>query len=123
MRRNLFLNSVLFYFLILIEIIVFGIIFKKTWELVFFIIAEVVIFSVLVDINNDTQPDRRSILNVQFIEPSQDDIDNFISCSICLEENNENITKLNCEHLFHTECISEWTKLQSNCPICRIELG
>ena len=40
-------------------------------------------------------------------------------CSICFE-NIDDITKLNkCEHIFHHNCIKEWTELNQSCPICR----
>ena len=42
-------------------------------------------------------------------------------CPICLEEYNdkETICKLNCNHIFHKECIKEWFKKNNNCPNCR----
>ena len=52
------------------------------------------------------------------------------NCSICLEEIKENeiVTKLECNHVFHEECINEWANVsgkqrQDNmiweCPLCR----
>jgi len=29
---------------------------------------------------------------------------------------------LTCKHILHTECISEWVKYKSECPICRAEI-
>ena len=55
-------------------------------------------------------------------------IDNNISkeCLICLEcfsDNNEELIKINCDHLFHNNCIKNWLCCESNkCPICRIEV-
>lgn len=48
-------------------------------------------------------------------------------CPICyeeddeLEENEEQHTYilLPCKHLYHVHCISEWFKIQNNCPHCR----
>ena len=46
---------------------------------------------------------------------------NLSICSICLEEyDNDNIiSKLNCNHIFHKECIKEWFQKNNNCPNCR----
>jgi hypothetical protein len=42
-------------------------------------------------------------------------------CSICLNsiKKEEDTTKTNCKHLFHTECISRWLKIKTSCPLCR----
>lgn len=42
-------------------------------------------------------------------------------CTICASvfEIGEKITKLECKHTLHTECIGEWVKYKSECPICR----
>jgi hypothetical protein len=41
-------------------------------------------------------------------------------CSICCEgfENSE-FTVLGCEHAFHIECLTEWSRVRANCPMCR----
>ena len=43
------------------------------------------------------------------------------NCTICVTKYQigENITELTCKHIFHTECISEWVKYKSECPVCR----
>jgi hypothetical protein len=43
------------------------------------------------------------------------------NCTICVSKYQigENVTELNCKHIFHTECISEWVKYKSECPVCR----
>ncbi len=45
-------------------------------------------------------------------------------CSICLEENDENLSiLLECNHTFHKDCINEWKNLSKKCyytcPICQ----
>ncbi len=47
------------------------------------------------------------------------DLNNEI-CSICLEQFviNDKINKLDCEHMFHKECLDEWF-INNNCPLCR----
>jgi len=46
-------------------------------------------------------------------------------CSICLEsnKNDENVSeKLICGHLYHKDCISQWLKNNTTCPLCRVVL-
>jgi hypothetical protein len=42
-------------------------------------------------------------------------------CIICISSFNvnEKITELECTHIFHTSCITEWVKYKSDCPVCR----
>ena len=40
-------------------------------------------------------------------------------CSICLEENDCNLGRLNCGHVFHKDCIKLWTANNDDCPNCR----
>ncbi len=43
-----------------------------------------------------------------------------ISCSICLSNEINNRGILNCcDHEFCLDCIIEWTKVESNCPLCK----
>ncbi|KAF1315116.1 Zinc finger family protein, partial [Globisporangium splendens] len=32
------------------------------------------------------------------------------------------VTRMPCQHLFHTECLHEWLKIGNSCPICRVEI-
>ena len=45
------------------------------------------------------------------------------TCSICMESflcESQKIVKLNnCNHIFHKECIRQWTFNSKTCPICR----
>ena len=43
-------------------------------------------------------------------------------CIICFENMSYNIKILSCKHIFHHDCIKEWTHYKSNCPVCREEL-
>ena len=40
-------------------------------------------------------------------------------CVICLDDMVIEKKKLFCGHMFHSYCIQEWAKKNSNCPICR----
>ena len=47
-------------------------------------------------------------------------------CLICLDNfmEDDEIIKIKCNHIFHTNCIKHWLCKESNkCPICRIEVG
>lgn len=40
-------------------------------------------------------------------------------CAVCLESIVRPVLLSDCEHVFCQECISEWCKNSSNCPLCR----
>jgi len=57
-------------------------------------------------------------LNEELIKDSNNDI-----CSICLEKlKDDKCVILNCEHIYHKDCIKEWLKKNNNCPNCRINI-
>jgi len=80
-----------------------------------------------------TRPDtertiRNNILNenlIEIINQSEENyktnIHNHEECSICLEifTNDEKIIKLNCDHIFHLDCIKLWIENNDTCPLCR----
>ena len=46
------------------------------------------------------------------------------NCSICLDEfkNEDILKKLNCNHIFHKDCLEPWINNNNlNCPLCRRE--
>lgn len=42
-------------------------------------------------------------------------------CAICLAEYEEgdSVKRLPCTHLFHSECVSKWLKVNKICPCCK----
>jgi hypothetical protein len=42
-------------------------------------------------------------------------------CSICLEDfdNTKNNVYLDCQHIYHEDCIIEWINKDPSCPLCR----
>ena len=52
----------------------------------------------------------------------KDDKYHTMECSICMEKflEGDQIRELpGCGHIFHAECVAEWLKLQTSCPVCR----
>eukprot|EP00112_Aurelia_sp_Birch-Aquarium-sp1_P017674 Seg4121.2 transcript_id=Seg4121.2/GoldUCD/mRNA.D3Y31 product="Receptor-like region transmembrane domain- and RING domain-containing protein 1" protein_id=Seg4121.2/GoldUCD/D3Y31 len=45
-------------------------------------------------------------------------------CAVCLEEFNvsEDINLCPCTHGYHAECLNNWLKVKSACPICQSDL-
>ena len=40
-------------------------------------------------------------------------------CTICLELVSTNERRLQCNHVFHENCINRWLSRRSDCPVCR----
>jgi hypothetical protein len=61
-------------------------------------------------------------INLQQVIYTKIDVDE--TCTICLSvfENGDSIGHLDCNHIFHFECINEWCKYKSQCPMCREEV-
>ncbi len=57
-------------------------------------------------------------------ESKVEEIETKKDCSICLIdfEENDQVTKTNCNHIFHHSCITEWSRYKKDCPICREKL-
>lgn len=47
------------------------------------------------------------------------------TCAICLENhnNNDDVIILDCKHIYHKDCISEWLREHETCPVCRGVVG
>jgi len=45
-------------------------------------------------------------------------------CSICHNDYlvDDKITRLDCGHVFHYNCIKEWGHYKSSCPLCKISI-
>lgn len=45
------------------------------------------------------------------------------SCTICLEDSGNPVEiELECCHVFHSECISEWLSREKHCPVCKRDM-
>ena len=45
-------------------------------------------------------------------------------CAVCTEEfeKDEKVSELECNHIFHSECLMPWLEIQNTCPNCRFLL-
>jgi len=52
---------------------------------------------------------------------TKEQFENGVQCTTCMETflENEEVVKLNCDHIFHHACIEPWLKRRNTCPICR----
>lgn len=50
--------------------------------------------------------------------------DGLEKCTICLSEfeEEEDVRRLPCMHLFHIECVDQWLATNKRCPICRVDI-
>ena len=46
-------------------------------------------------------------------------------CSICTDNytKNDEVSVLECNHIYHSKCIKEWGKYKATCPICNIKIS
>ena len=47
------------------------------------------------------------------------------TCTICCTEfeNDDSVILLNCNHIFHKECINEWIHYKAECPLCKTSVN
>ena len=45
-------------------------------------------------------------------------------CIICMEPilKKNIVSKLQCGHIYHYDCLNKWVKKKKNCPVCRTKL-
>mmetsp|Transcript_24376 Transcript_24376/g.26645 ORF Transcript_24376/g.26645 Transcript_24376/m.26645 type:complete len:319 (-) Transcript_24376:757-1713(-) len=58
------------------------------------------------------------------IGPNQERTGQDNTCPICLSEfvEGETARLLNCQHMFHQQCVDEWLRVNASCPTCRKRL-
>ncbi|OQS04405.1 hypothetical protein THRCLA_03353 [Thraustotheca clavata] len=51
--------------------------------------------------------------------------ENARECVICQVDIDkaDQVTRMPCQHIFHTECLGQWLKIGNSCPICRVEIA
>ena len=62
--------------------------------------------------------------DIKKIKSEKYNIDQVINCVICQDDikKGEFIKKLNCNHIFHSNCIDTWLSKEKNCPFCKKEI-
>lgn len=43
-------------------------------------------------------------------------------CPVCFQGNNSPVVITECDHIYHLDCIENWLKIRTDCPICRTVL-
>ena len=57
------------------------------------------------------------------IDTSLFDAEEGVVCAICLDGmSDESTSRLPCGHTFHTDCVDAWFDIQTQCPICRMDV-
>ncbi|KAJ3118547.1 hypothetical protein HK098_005903 [Nowakowskiella sp. JEL0407] len=51
-------------------------------------------------------------------------LDRKADCTVCQDEftQDSSALELPCHHIFHTDCIQQWLKMNGSCPVCRFSL-
>ena len=101
-------------------------------EFAFFIIGSTCIVSLLSSICS--RENTSNVMDENLIEEEEEAIPNLTTiefnevnekeCIVCLEEfkDTENISKLDCNHSYHDDCIQEWFQKDRSCPLCRYQV-
>ena len=55
----------------------------------------------------------------RFFTKIENENENNVICSICIEPLKENVISLNCKHKYHEDCIKSWLNEDNSCPLCR----
>jgi hypothetical protein len=55
-------------------------------------------------------------------EGTEEDYDEKCTICLCEFEEEEDVRRLPCMHLFHVECVDQWLGTNKRCPICRVDI-
>jgi len=63
--------------------------------------------------NSDPRRETCEVCNVNSLRYQKE-------CVICWDEleGGELVTRLNCNHVLHTQCLKKWCKYNACCPLC-----
>ena len=79
------------------------------------------------DLDNIVTDKFKSIIEKEMLDDESDsESKSKYKCTICMMkfEEEDMVSKLKCNHIFHEDCIKEWLKEYSyKCPVCRAECG
>ena len=74
---------------------------------------------------NDQELIRQNEVNLDVSsQPYHSTDKKYDTCSICTDmyEQLEEVSVLNCGHIYHPKCIKEWGKYKQACPLCNTEI-
>lgn len=68
-------------------------------------------------------PSKEAIASLKKIEETSEKA-KIERCCICLEnfEENDDVSGMPCDHIYHKNCIVEWMKISHTCPLCRFQM-
>ncbi|CAL8071451.1 unnamed protein product [Calicophoron daubneyi] len=66
-----------------------------------------------------------AIAELPVIKLTEELVEKYKTCSICFDDYqlSEDVTRLPCQHVYHTTCVNTWLKQHATCPICRKDLS
>tara|TARA_E500000178_G_scaffold320819_1_gene344223 strand:- start:327 stop:647 length:321 start_codon:yes stop_codon:yes gene_type:complete len=90
-------------------------------EFIGIILASVISFFILICICIIVSKKREQNLVVDIDFNRFTTVTNNTECSICLDSDENEKIKLECDHSFHKNCLEEWyiKSKNKNCPVCR----
>uniref|UniRef100_A0A915EJR7 RING-type domain-containing protein n=1 Tax=Ditylenchus dipsaci TaxID=166011 RepID=A0A915EJR7_9BILA len=61
------------------------------------------------------------LARMPMVEVSEKQVDDAAQCVTCMDnfKVNEKVARLDCEHIYHQQCIMPWLRLHNTCPLCR----
>lgn len=67
---------------------------------------------------------KEAIASLKKLKGSSDNVKNNERCSICLEsfEEDDDVSRMPCDHIYHENCIVKWLKTNHTCPLCRFQM-
>lgn len=76
------------------------------------------------DSTDSTHSSPDPTLTCEYLIVSQNDPISLTECAICLEsfKVGHQILKSECTHVYHTQCIIQWRRRSTQCPLCRMPL-
>ncbi|CAI5438016.1 unnamed protein product [Caenorhabditis angaria] len=77
-----------------------------------------------VPVGASTQDIEKHTKKVVFEKDEEEKPDETDRCTVCLcdFEGGKEVRKLQCDHIFHPDCIDKWLFYNKKCPVCRMEV-
>ena len=112
--KNIILSIIL-----IIQIIVLSFFYNQVSLLIYLIVIEIIAMLIIRESNRSIHVIRPKCNIYKLTEEDKED---FNSCVICMTDEINNVVKIECDHMYHKDCIKNWLKNNNTCPICRVDL-